>query len=42
MINENIELGTYAECHDTTLSDLKLFQDSSQRKFKNYEKYDKM
>ena len=42
MINKGIESGTYVECEDTTLSDLKLFQDFLRRNFKNYEKCDKM
>ena len=33
MINKGIELGTYVECQDTTLSDLKLIQDFLRRKF---------
>ena len=44
--NQSIDLhsksGTYVECEDTTLSDLKLFQDFLRRNSKNYEKYDKM
>ena len=42
MINKGIESGTYVECEDTTLSDLKLFQDFLRRNFKNYEKYEKI
>ena len=42
MINKVIESGTYVECEDTTLSDLKLFQDFLRRNFKNYERCDKM
>ena len=42
MINKSIESGTYVECEDTTLIDLKLIQDFLRRNFKSYEKYDKM
>ena len=44
MINkcQGIESGTYVECEDTTLNDLKLFEDFLRRNFKRYEKYDIM
>ena len=42
IIKKRIESGTYVECQETTLSDLKLFQDFLRRKCKNQEKYDKM
>ena len=42
VINKGIEPGTYVEFEDTTLNDLKLFQDFLRPDFKSYEKYDKM
>ena len=42
MINKGIKSGTYAECEDTTINDLKLFQDFLRQKIKSYEKYEKM
>ena len=42
MINKGIKSGRYVECQDTTLSDLKLFQEFLWWNFKNYENYDKM
>ena len=42
MIKEGIKNGTYAETDDTTMKDLKRFQDFLHRKFKNYEHYNEM
>ena len=42
MITEGTVSGTYLVCSDTTLSDLKLFQNIFYNKILNYEKYDKM
>ena len=42
MINLGIEKGVYVEAEDSTLKDLKRFQDFLYRNFKKYEKYKKM
>ena len=42
MIKEGIKNGTYAETDDTTMKDLKRFQDFLHWKFKNYEHYNEM
>ena len=35
-------MGTYVECEDATLHDLKLLQDFLRQNFKSYENYDKI
>ena len=42
MINKGIESVTYVQCEDTTINDLKLFQDILRQNFKRHEKYAKM
>ena len=42
MVNEGIKSGIYKETTDTTLHDLKLFQDSLYRNFQDYKGYEKM
>ena len=42
MVNEGIKKGIYKETTDTTLHDLKLFQDSLYCNFKDYKDYQKM
>ena len=42
MIEDGIENGTYAESGDTTMQDLKRFQDFLRRNFKKYEHYSEM
>ena len=42
MVNEGIKNGIYKETTDTTLHDLKLFQDFLYRNFKDYKDYEKM
>ena len=42
MVNEGIKNGIYKETTDTTLHDLKLFEDFLYRNFKDYEDYEKM
>ena len=42
MIEEGIKNGTYAESVDTTMQDLKRFQDFLRRNFKKYEHYNEM
>ena len=42
MIEEGIKNGTYAEAGDTTMQDLKRFQDFLRQNFKKYEHYNEM
>ena len=42
MVKEDIKNGIYKETTDTTLHDLKLFQDFLYRNFKDYKDYEKM
>ena len=42
MIEEGIKNGTYAEAGDTTMQDLKRFQDFLRRNFRKYEHYNEM
>ena len=41
MIYDDIEYGTFRECKDITLGNLKMFQNSLRRNFKDHEKLDK-
>ena len=42
MVKEGIKNGIYKETTDTTLHDLKLFQNLLYRNFKDYKDYEKM